>query len=356
MRTLTTLILTSIALIPGVALGADDPIGEAAARLKALAAETAAAPVPFEEFQVAGDKAVIFSGCDGVGGISYDDGDFTYGIRPSATGMVNVVTKFNLPQGTHRLKNVCMCWIKGDDSDGTAAFYTRIWSADGPDGSPGTLLGESQVTQVSDIPGTGRYYTTDLSHLNLQREAAIYIGARWSPGVSDVYLCADDSETTPARANYAGIESPGNTVPNSPLPEEVRALGVRATFEPVNVGPGDCTANSTTLCLNGNRFQVNVEWEDPQGQTGTGKAVAMPAYDDSGLFYFFSQNNLELLIKVLDGCSINDRYWVFFAATTNVEFTVTVTDTVSGATKTYNNLQGQDADAVTDTGAFDTCN
>lgn len=355
MRTLTTLILTLIAT-PGMAFGADDPIGDAAARLKALAAETAAAPVPVEEFELDGDKAVITSECDGVGGIAYDDGDFSEGIRPSSQDMVNLATRFDLPSGTHRLNKVCICWVQGDTSDGTAAFYTRVWSADGPGGAPGTLLGETQAIQVSGIPGTGaRYFTTDLSGLNLQRSGSIYIGPRFSPGVSDVYLCSDKTVTTAARPNYGGIESPGNLVPRSPLPEDVRALGVRATFQPV-IPSGTCTANSTTLCLNDNRFRVNVTWEDPQGQTGNGTAVALPAYDDSGLFYFFSQNNLEMLIKVLDGCSINDRYWVFFAATTNVKFTVTVTDTVRGGTKTYDNIQGQSADAVTDTSAFATCN
>jgi hypothetical protein len=42
-------------------------------------------------------------------------------------------------------------------------------------------------------------------------------------------------------------------------------------------------------------------------------------------------NNLEMLIKVLDACAFNNRYWVFFSAGTNVEFTLTVTDTRSGA-------------------------
>jgi hypothetical protein len=61
---------------------------------------------------------------------------------------------------------------------------------------------------------------------------------------------------------------------------------------------------------------------------------------------------------------IRDSYWVFFAATTNVEFTTRVTDTLTGFVKTYgksgetieyNNPLGQPANAVTDTTAFATC-
>lgn len=42
-------------------------------------------------------------------------------------------------------------------------------------------------------------------------------------------------------------------------------------------------------------------------------------------------------MKVLDGCSINNRYWVFPAAATNVEYTLTVTDTDASVTRQYVN-------------------
>jgi hypothetical protein len=97
-----------------------------------------------------------------------------------------------------------------------------------------------------------------------------------------------------------------------------------------------------------------VTWRDFGYTTGSGKKVSLTA-DDSGLFYFFTSDNIEQLVKVLDGCSINSRYWVFAAATTNVEYTLTVTDTQRGVTKTYFNPLGNAAAAITDTGAFSTC-
>ena len=33
-----------------------------------------------------------------------------------------------------------------------------------------------------------------------------------------------------------------------------------------------------------------------------------------------------MLIKVLDGCTVNNRFWVFAAATTNFEYRLRVTD------------------------------
>ena len=66
---------------------------------------------------------------------------------------------------------------------------------------------------------------------------------------------------------------------------------------------------------------------------------------------------MEFLIKVLDGVGFGafGNFWVFAAATTNVEYTLRVTDTVTGETKSYENPLGTPAPAVVDTQAFATC-
>jgi hypothetical protein len=115
-----------------------------------------------------------------------------------------------------------------------------------------------------------------------------------------------------------------------------------------------CRDAPTTLCLNRERFAVEVAWRDFQGGTGVG-TVAPPGAADSGLFWFFSPNNWEVLVKVLDGCTVNGRFWVFAAATTNVEYTLRVTDTLTGEGVSYFNPLGAAAAAITDTGALDTC-
>ncbi|MEM9557939.1 MAG: VWA domain-containing protein [Acidobacteriota bacterium] len=117
---------------------------------------------------------------------------------------------------------------------------------------------------------------------------------------------------------------------------------------------GACTPGPTTLCLNQDRFRVQVSWTDFQGTTGPG-SVASCGTDDSGLFWFFDPNNWEVLIKVLNACGVNDRYWVFFAATTNVGYDLSVTDTQTGITRRYSNPLGIASPAVTDTDAFATC-
>lgn len=142
----------------------------------------------------------------------------------------------------------------------------------------------------------------------------------------------------------------------------VRAVGASASSAFSNVDDATtlgivvpCTPGATALCVNGGRFRVEVDWRIPDGTTGAGQAVPIPSAPDSGLFYFFGASNLEMLVKVLNACGLNARYWVFFAATTNVELAVVVTDTSTGATQGYLNPLNRPAPPVQDTNAFATC-
>jgi hypothetical protein len=99
-----------------------------------------------------------------------------------------------------------------------------------------------------------------------------------------------------------------------------------------------CIPDPTTLCLNDQRFRVDVRWEDFEHRTGVGKAV--PLTSDTGYFWFFSDTNVELVVKVLDGRGLNQHFWVFYGALSNVAYTMTVVDTVTGRTKVYSNPSG----------------
>jgi hypothetical protein len=115
-------------------------------------------------------------------------------------------------------------------------------------------------------------------------------------------------------------------------------------------GPSTCTPNAATLCLNGGRFKVEVAWRVPsQGTGGSGTAVSLSG--DTGYFWFFSSGNVELIVKALDGRAVNGHYWIFYGALSDVEYTITVTDTSNGSVKTYSNPQGNMA-SVADTNAF----
>jgi len=118
-------------------------------------------------------------------------------------------------------------------------------------------------------------------------------------------------------------------------------------------GGGACVPDATTLCLNNSRFRVTATFLTPQGQSGNGMAV--PETTDTGMFWFFSSNNIEAIIKVVNGCVLNSRYWVFAGGLTNVQVVLTVTDTQNGTVRTYTNPQGTAFAPIQDTAAFATC-
>ena len=119
--------------------------------------------------------------------------------------------------------------------------------------------------------------------------------------------------------------------------------------EPLPTTARSCIATPTQLCLNNKRFRVEVSWRDFSGNTGVG--MAAPLTDDTGTFWFFDAQNVELVIKALDGRGINGKYWVYYGALSNVEYTITVTDTATGAVKTYRNPLDEFG-SVGDTDAF----
>jgi concanavalin A-like lectin/glucanase superfamily protein len=117
----------------------------------------------------------------------------------------------------------------------------------------------------------------------------------------------------------------------------------------------NCGAGSaTSACLN-TRFAVSIQFRDPNtGVVGTGQVVGCPN-PDSALFWFFASNAWEVMVKTINACALDNHYWAFSAATTNVFYRLNVTDVRAGVNKIYFNYPGPPAPAVTDTAAFATC-
>jgi hypothetical protein len=129
-----------------------------------------------------------------------------------------------------------------------------------------------------------------------------------------------------------------------PTPVPTEPLAPTPTPVPTNA----CNASMSELCLN-QQYTVSVHWDTTDGRSGDG--VPIPLTSDTGYFWFFSSDNVELTVKVLDGHAINGHDWVFYGALSNVHYIITVHDTVTGATRTYENPQGSQA-SVGDTTAF----
>ncbi len=139
------------------------------------------------------------------------------------------------------------------------------------------------------------------------------------------------------------------------------AAGPRPPMTPVAVAlpaslprakVGGCLPSSSTLCLLDGRFAVEVDWRirNTTGNT-TGVGGAIAGTDKSGYFWFFNSTNVELVVKMLDGRPVNGNYWLFYGALSNVEYTLRVTDTETGAARTYFNPRGEICGQA-DTAAF----
>lgn len=121
-------------------------------------------------------------------------------------------------------------------------------------------------------------------------------------------------------------------------------------FLPERAAAPDAQA-STALLLN-NRYKVEASWRT---NNASGVGYAVPITGDTGYFWFFSDTNVEVVLKVLNACTFNERFWVFAGGLTDVAVTLKVTDTVTGTVKTYSNAQGTAFQPVQDTSAFQTC-
>ncbi len=103
------------------------------------------------------------------------------------------------------------------------------------------------------------------------------------------------------------------------------------------------------LRLLDDRFRLEVSWRDHQDRSGFARSI--PSSDGSGFFWFFGPDNVELVVKMLDGRPVNGRFWVFWAGLTDVEYWLTVTDLETNAVRTYHNPSGSSAGGA-DTAAF----
>jgi hypothetical protein len=102
---------------------------------------------------------------------------------------------------------------------------------------------------------------------------------------------------------------------------------------------GPCVADPANqiLCLAGGRFRVFVDFQTTP-LAAVGRALVKRLTDNSAAYSFFSSRNIEILVKVLDGCSQPlAGYWVFAAGMTDVGVAITVEDTATGETKVYRN-------------------
>lgn len=187
----------------------------------------------------------------------------------------------------------------------------------------------------------------------------VAVSTTCTPGASSFSCGAASCIPFAASSSISGTFS-GNTVSGSATVKHQPDLSsgcctTTPTFTAeLEGGSPTCTPSATALCLEGGRFRVSARYATRQGLSGDAQVVSLT--DQTGYLWFFDAANVEAVVKVLDGCGTNDRYWVFAAGLTNVEVTLTVTDTQNPTqVRTYVNPQRTPFQPIQDTSAFATC-
>jgi hypothetical protein len=112
-----------------------------------------------------------------------------------------------------------------------------------------------------------------------------------------------------------------------------------------------CVPNSTTSCLLNSRFQVRVSYKTTPFSPNL-PATAVPVTGETAFFWFYSPDNLEIFVKVLDGSALNSRYWVYYGSMTDVKYTIEIVDMVTLASKEYSSSASGPLCGAGDTNAF----
>ena len=255
-------------------------------------------------------------------------------------------------------------WLASDAHGNPASGSVRLRGTSGAGGTgyvtkclfltPGKTYGASALAWISQAgigEGAGiligRYTNPTCSG------GAVVAASYTARGSSSQWVPLSVLYTVPAGTQSVsiswGAHRDGGTNAVTTLIDDAAVREVKCSPTP----PQNCIGCLPALCLDGQRFRVTATWKTAAGQEG--EAQPIPFTAESGSFWFFSPTNIELDVKILDGCFVNGRHWVFASGGTNVEVTLTVTDTQTGTVKTYTNPQGKIFQAVADTGAFTGC-
>ena len=209
---------------------------------------------------------------------------------------------------------------------------------------------EGRGNAVSGAPRSGYFWFFDESNLELvvkTLDGTAANGHFWAfyGALSDVeyWIQVVDRQTGTVKVyhNPPGENCGAGDVQAFPAADSgaAGAEGERLAASHLPGTTGGTCGDDQALCLL-DRFRVTVEWRNQRsGATGVGTAV--PATDRTGLFWFFRPDNIELVLKMLDGRANNGRFWFFFGALSDIEYHITVSDTVTGTSRVYSNPPGE---------------
>ena len=160
------------------------------------------------------------------------------------------------------------------------------------------------------------------------------------------------SDTTAFPCTTAEIAAAQAGAASSAADSELDSVDLAEPSSPTRLSAGartDCEPGGPALTLRGG-YTVSMCYETGDGRVGNARDWGLDS-SQSGLLYFFDPDNVEVLIKVLDGCGVNGHRWVFVAPVTDLAFNLHV-EGHNGRRWSHTNRLGQTADTAADVTAF----
>lgn len=108
----------------------------------------------------------------------------------------------------------------------------------------------------------------------------------------------------------------------------------------------------------GDRYHVSVLYAtelDLAGEPLFLQASSASFSEDSAWFWFFNEENVEVVVKILDGCTVNGHVWMFASGLTNVGVRIVVRDLATDESRVWESPIGEDFIPILDTHAFASC-
>ena len=99
---------------------------------------------------------------------------------------------------------------------------------------------------------------------------------------------------------------------------------VTVTLPDPNTAPPPPGCPADRACLSKEGFQVFVSFWSKDQWNRASRLTTANVGESAAVFYFFSADNPELLVKVANGCSINGHWWVYGSAATDLYYHVQV--------------------------------
>lgn len=194
---------------------------------------------------------------------------------------------------------------------------------------------------------TNLQFSIGATDVRTKRTQRFYNGSNNCGGVGRISkaLLADEEWTAPGEDDLFGLLNPhvlDFVKPGDGLPDDLD-LSSTAKHEG---GTGTCKTGPNRLCLHAKRFQVELTYRDSaRGASGTAKATRIS--DDSGTFAFKPANGVDVAVKTSESGETTRIVW---GSLTSAEYTLSVTDTLTGRTKTYTNPAGTFCGGVDEAG------